>query len=322
MNTDGWLYNQNMIDALSNRPERLGYTPDYNGEANKYESLAQHQDIAERGVQDDYVYPTVHSQKVVEPTPNPWLRPYLPYEPNGGSNVYAQVEAAPMKDIANKEVRPDVWVETHKHISPVALGRFREPRPAAEPEERTWDDGPKPKEEPEPEFKFKKPEEPDDDALKAKKLAAAAEGKEKAKAEKAAKDAEAAEPDADAAEKTPSKSKSEKAPSEEDAKKDKAEEEALKKADEDADKEEKASADEKAKKEAEKDKPAALVQADGDKKADGEKKEGDEDVPAPTPEPEKVHILEPMEYKEKADTNTPNKRTTFYDKKSSKKSQV
>lgn len=36
------------------------------------------------------------------------------------------------------------------------------------------------------------------------------------------------------------------------------------------------------------------------------------------PAPEKVHVLEPMEYKEKADTNTPNKRTTFYDKKTVK----
>merc|ERR1712146_851337 len=31
-------------------------------------------------------------------------------------------------------------------------------------------------------------------------------------------------------------------------------------------------------------------------------------------EPEKVHILEPLVYKNKADTNKPNKRTTFYDK--------
>lgn len=31
-------------------------------------------------------------------------------------------------------------------------------------------------------------------------------------------------------------------------------------------------------------------------------------------EPEKVHVLQPMWYKNKADTNKPNKRTTFYDK--------
>jgi len=49
-------------------------------------------------------------------------------------------------------------------------------------------------------------------------------------------------------------------------------------------------------------------------KADGDKKEEKKDDEAPKA-PEKVHILEPVEYKEKADTNTPNIRTTFYDKK-------
>lgn len=103
---------------------------------------------------------------MVLPTANPWTRPYLPYNPNGGLNVYSQVEApaAPKKDIANNEIRPDVWVEVHKHINPIAMGRYREPRLEEEPEKREWDDGPKPKEEPTPEFKFKKPEEPDLDA--------------------------------------------------------------------------------------------------------------------------------------------------------------
>lgn len=68
-------------------------------------------------------------------------------------------------------------------------------------------------------------------------------------------------------------------------------------------------------------KAAVTKKADGDKKAEGDKKEGD-DVVAVIPDPEKVHVLEPTEYKEKADTNTPNTRTTFYDKKNVKKSQV
>lgn len=42
--------------------------------------------------------------------------------------------------------------------------------------------------------------------------------------------------------------------------------------------------------------------------------EDDEEAKKPVA-PEKVHILEPHEYKEKADTNIPNIRTTFYDKK-------
>lgn len=57
------------------------------------------------------------------------------------------------------------------------------------------------------------------------------------------------------------------------------------------------------------------------KKDDAEKKEGEEEKPAPK-EPEKVSVLEPVEYKEKADTNTPLIRTTFYDKKNMKKPQI
>merc|ERR1712159_334121 len=114
------------------------------------------------------------------PTPNPWLRPDLPYESNGGLNAYSQMEAAPKKDIANKEVRPDVYVTVHKLINPVAMGRFREPRPDKPEETRSWDEGPKPKEAPTPEFKFVKPEEPDEDELKKKREKKAAEGKEQA----------------------------------------------------------------------------------------------------------------------------------------------
>ena len=81
-----------------------------------------------------------------------------------------------MQDIANKEVRPDVYVKVHSMINPVSMGRFREPR-VEEPEAtREWDDGPATKEPEKPEFKFKKEEEPDEDELKAKREAAVAEG--------------------------------------------------------------------------------------------------------------------------------------------------
>lgn len=74
-----------------------------------------------------FVHPFSADQDVVLPTPNPWTRPYLPWKDNGGSNVYAQYNA-PKKDIANKEVRPDVYVEAHKHLNPIAMGRYREHR--------------------------------------------------------------------------------------------------------------------------------------------------------------------------------------------------
>merc|ERR1712046_544183 len=114
---------------------------------------------------------------------------------NGGNNVYAQQEApvsAPLKknDIANKEVRPDVYVTVHKLINPVAMGRFREPRPEEAPTERTWDDGPAPKEAPKPEFKFKPPKEVDEEAVMEKRKAEAEKNKAKGKDEKAKKDEE------------------------------------------------------------------------------------------------------------------------------------
>lgn len=135
-------------------------------------------------MEDTWVHPFSNNQDVVLPTPNPWTRPYLPYSSNGGLNAYSQMEAAPNKDIANKEVRPDVYVTVHKYLNPVAMGRYREPREMEAPVERSWDEGPAEKPAPKPEFKFKKPEEPDEDALKEKRLAKAEENKAKAKAEK------------------------------------------------------------------------------------------------------------------------------------------
>lgn len=266
------------------------------------------------------MHPFSAEQDVVLPTPNPWTRPYLPYESNGGLNVYAQTDAAPHRDIANKEVRPDVWVTVHEMINPVALGRFREPRPNKPEAVRTWDDGPKPKEAPTPEFKFKKQEEPDEEEHKKKLAAAAEEGKEKAKKAKSEQAEEDEKPDEEAAGATPTKKEAEPEKAA-DKKKREADEAAEKKASDEFEKEEKAQEESKKKKEAEKGgkkeekKKEALVQtaSKGDKK--------DDDAPAAPSAPEKVHILEPTEYKEKADTNTPNIRTTFYDKKT-KKAQI
>jgi len=325
-----------------------------NGSKNQYPAFAQQQDIAERGMDEAWVHPYVSNMDVVLPTANPYIRPYLPYENNGGSNVYAQMDKQG-QDIANKEVRPDVYVTVHKMINPVAMGRHQEPRPKAPPADRTWDQGPKPKPAPEPEFKFVKTEEPDEDAQKAKAKKLAKENKAKAKKEKEEKDEEAAKPDEEAAGVVPEKKEAKK-PTEEELKKEEDDKKEQEKVAEEAEKKEKEEEEDKAKakKEAEKvlgkkkseaevkeeesapveeekpKKPAAEKKeaapaekealAQVHKKADGDKKEEKkEDAPA---EPEKVHILEPHEYKEKADTNTPNIRTTFYGKKDVKKAQI
>jgi hypothetical protein len=151
------------------RPE-LPY--DTNG-ANNWGSFAQKKqnpDIAERNM-DGKVQSFDSGLDVVPVQHNPWTRPDLPYTTNGGSNLYSQVGAHPGKDIANKEVRPDVYVTVHKEINPVAMGRFREPRPDEVPAERTWDDGPKPKEAEPEQFKFKKPAEVDEEAVMEKRKA-------------------------------------------------------------------------------------------------------------------------------------------------------
>jgi len=328
MSMDALPYGSNAISAMSDRPAKLGSAPAPNGYLNEYaQSLVQKRDISENNMDADYVHPFSAKQKPVEPIPDTSVRPYLPYESNGASNVYSQIEQS---DIANKEVRPDVYTTVHKEINPVAMGRFREPRVPEPEKERSWDEGPKPKEKV-VEFKFKKPEEPDEDEAKAKREAKAEEGKEKAKKEKEDKEAEENKPDEDAAS-APAASKSEKKETEADKKKaddekkdddeaakegEKEEEKDTKKKDEGekkAQKEEKPKEEKpkEEKKEKKEEKKEALVQthSKGDKKdEEGEKKEA-----APIGEPEKVHVLEPVEYKLKADTNTPNIRTTFYNK--------
>merc|ERR1712161_155297 len=184
----------------------------------------QKPDIAERSMDETWVHPFTSGLDVVLPTANPWTRPYLPFNSNGGNNAYAQREpvAAPVaaqiasKDIANHEVRPDVYVTVHKLLNPVAMGRFREPRPSEAPTEQTWDDGPKPKEAPKPEFKFKAPMEVDEEEKKEKKE------KEEEKEEK--------EEEAGEKKDTP-KEKEAKALKESEKKKDKKEEEEAKEAD-------------------------------------------------------------------------------------------
>jgi len=49
----------------------------------------------------------------------------------------------------------------------------------------------------------------------------------------------------------------------------------------------------------------ALAQVHGDG-------EGEAEGPAPVKAPEKVAVLQPAEYQHRANTNTPNLRTTFY----------
>ena len=107
-----------------------------------------------------WVHPFSADQDVVLPTANPWTRPELvPFQDNGIHNIYSQQEV-PQRDIANHEVRPDVYVTVHKYLNPVALGRTKEKRPDDSPApERTWEDGPKPKEPEEEPFKFVKPKE-------------------------------------------------------------------------------------------------------------------------------------------------------------------
>jgi len=89
--------------------------------------------------------------------------------PNGFKNWGSFAQIAPKnpaetKDIANKEVRPEVYYHVHDIVSPVAWGRFREPREKSAPEVKTWDDGPAPKPKPEQDESqkdFVPPEEPD-----------------------------------------------------------------------------------------------------------------------------------------------------------------
>merc|ERR1711908_86437 len=299
MDSDQWGFVTEALPPLNergrknpqaNNEQSMPWLP--NGWANQYaQSFAQKQDIAERHMDETWVHPFTSDLDVVLPTANPWTRPYLPYNSNGGSNVYAQQEApvsAPMKktDIANKEVRPDVYVTVHKLINPVAMGRFREPRPEEAPTERTWDDGPAPKEAPKPEFKLEKPKEVDEEAVLEKRKADAAANVAKGKAEKAAKDKAAAEHDPEEKAKCEGSEKAEKPEKKEE-------------------KEEPKEALTQAKK--------TLAQVAT--KEDGDKKEEKKEAPAA---PEKVHVLEPTVYQDRANTNTPNMRTTFYDKKSQK----
>merc|ERR1712127_86043 len=224
--------------------------------------------------------------------------------------VAAQIAS---KDIANHEVRPDVYVTVHKLLNPVAMGRFREPRPDEAPTEQTWDDGPKPKEADEEEVMAKRLADAAANVEKGKKAKAKADDasfkhdpEEKAKPVEGEEKKEKKEEEEEEGEKkdTP-KEKEAKALKESEKKKEKKEEEEAKEADANEKKEEKPKESLQQVK-----KTLAQVKEDGDKKE--EKKE-------PVAAPEKVHTLEPTVYQDKANTNSPNLRTTFYDKKKDEK---
>jgi hypothetical protein len=327
MDSDVWGFSSEAIPPMTTK-ERAAMPFIPNGSENVWpQSFVQKPDIAERSMDETWVHPFTSGLDVVLPTANPWTRPYLPYNTNGGNNVYSQLEAPvaapiPKKDIANSEVRPDVYVTVHKLINPVAMGRFREPRPDEAPEERTWDDGPKPKDPPKPEFKFKPPKEVDEEAVMSKRKEEAEANIAKGKAAKAKEDAASFKHDPEEkAKKEEKEEKTEEKEEKEEKKETPKEKEA--KALEEADAAKKAAADAKEAEAADekKKKPEeALNQkkklAQVANKEDGDKKEEkkEEKVAAP----EKVHVLEPEVYQNKANTNTPNLRTTFYDKKSQK----
>jgi len=203
------------------------------------------------------------------------------------------------------------------------MGRFREPRPEEAPVERTWDDGPAPKEPPKPEFKFKPAKEVDEEAVMEKRKADAEKNKAKGKEEKAKKDEEDAKHDPEEkAKKDEEKEEKKEEKKEEEGEKKETPKEKEAKALEEADAKKAEAEAKEAEAADEKKKPAeALHQtkklAQVATKEDGDKKEEkkEEKVAAP----EKVHVLEPEVYQAKANTNTPNLRTTFYDKKKDQK---
>ena len=101
-------------------------------------------------MESSWVHPYIAEMDVVDPVPNPWFRPSLPYHYNmdkpfyGTDSNYANlynVAQKGEKDIFNGEVRPDVYASVNKIVSPTPLWRGNKA-----PEIRKWEDGPKPKE--------------------------------------------------------------------------------------------------------------------------------------------------------------------------------
>jgi len=117
-----------------------------------------------------------------------WPRSEEPFVPNGSkvtfpASLYQHQEGQMEKDIANKEVRPDVWVTVHKMIDPVAHWRGKK-APKSNYED-WWGEGPPPLQELEkPKCPEELEEEPNKMQQKLKKQA------KKAKAKKAKEDAE------------------------------------------------------------------------------------------------------------------------------------
>lgn len=98
-------------------------------------------------MESKFVHPYVANMDIIDSQPNPWMRPTLPYHYNMDLPYYGYTNGdVPLfnvaqkgeKDIANDEVRPDVYSTVKKMINPFPLWRQQTP-----PEIRTWDDGPK-----------------------------------------------------------------------------------------------------------------------------------------------------------------------------------
>jgi hypothetical protein len=141
-------------------------------------------DIAEKGM-DEEVHGFANS--MVEPIA--WPRSQAPFVPNGSDKKAHRatpdvtLSQKSKKDIANKEVRPDVWVTVHKLIDPVAHWRGKK-APKSNYED-WWGEGPPPLQELEkPKCPEELEEEPNKMQQKLKKQA------KKAKAKKAKEDAE------------------------------------------------------------------------------------------------------------------------------------
>jgi len=97
IDSDVWGFTTEALPPMTtterNQIENVGRIPFIpNGSQNQWPTaFSQVPDIAERSMDETWVHPFTSGLDVVLPTANPWTRPYLPYNSNGGSNAYAQV---------------------------------------------------------------------------------------------------------------------------------------------------------------------------------------------------------------------------------------
>lgn len=188
-------------------------------------------------------------------------------------------------------MRPDVFTHVNKIISPTPLWRSNKA-----PVKREWEEGPLPKEKDDKKPKKEAADDLDEKDILAKRKEKAEANVLKGKEEK--KKQEKDDQDAFDADVCPDCKKKAAAPPAAPAKEEaKADDEGAESA---VAKEEEVPAPAEPK--------AALAQKD----------EKDKDA-GPVGDPERVHILEPRVYQDRANTNTPNTRTTFYAKKNPSK---